>query len=63
MIIRVQGCRLKLLENLRKPLKLGYFLVNLTAGSNFDAGFLRQMAGRTGFEHSVPNVSCLMIQM
>jgi len=44
MIVRVQGYPLELLEMLVKPSELSHFLQILSAGSNFDAGFLRQMA-------------------
>lgn len=44
MIVRVQGYPLKLLKISVKSLELSHFLRILSAGSNFDAGFLRQMA-------------------
>lgn len=50
MIVRVQGYPLKLLEICVKSLEMSHFLQILSAGSNFDAGFLRQMAERSGFE-------------
>ncbi len=53
MIVRVQGYPLKLLEITVKSLELRHFLEILSAGGNFDAGFLRQMAERERFEPSV----------